>query len=119
MGKTSLRAGIAGAGFISDYHIAGLQGAGAEVVCVASRTLPRAQAKASQFGIGEATDDVEGMVRRSDLDLVVIATPDAPTSHWRWRLSRPAGRFSCKNRWPVPQPRPNGFGLPPSRTVFP
>jgi len=77
MGKTSLRAGIAGAGFISDYHIAGLQGAGAEVVCVASRTLPRAQAKASQFGIGEATDDVEGMVRRSDLDLVVIATPDA------------------------------------------
>ncbi len=75
--STTLRAGIAGAGFISDYHIQGLQEAGAEVVCVASRTLEKARAKASQFGVPEATDDVVRMLRRDDLDLMVIATPDA------------------------------------------
>lgn len=71
-----LRAGIAGAGFISDYHIQGLQQAGASVVCIGSRTLERAQEKAHQFGVPEATSDVEQMLRRDDLDLVVIATPD-------------------------------------------
>jgi predicted dehydrogenase len=75
--RAPLRVGIAGAGFISDYHITGLQAAGAEVVCVASRTLERAEAKARRYAIAEATDDVEEMLRRADLDLVVIATPDA------------------------------------------
>lgn len=74
---SSIRVGIAGAGFISDYHIGGLIGAGAEVVCVASPTLERAQTKARQYGIPEATADVEGMLARTDLDLMVIATPDA------------------------------------------
>jgi predicted dehydrogenase len=72
-----LRVGIAGAGSISDYHIAGLQVAGAEVVCIASRTLERATAKARAYDVAEATDRVDAMVRRPDLDLVVIATPDA------------------------------------------
>lgn len=78
MSNTSpMRVGIAGAGFISDYHIQGLQRAGAEVVCVGSRTIEKARAKAEQFGITEATADVEGMLNRNDLDLMVIATPDA------------------------------------------
>ena len=72
----AVRAGIIGAGFISDYHIKGLQGAGANVVRVCSRTRDRARRKAREFGIAGSGDSVEELVNRDDVDLVVIATPD-------------------------------------------
>ncbi len=72
----AVRTGIIGAGFISDYHIKGLQGAGADVVCVCSRSRERARGKARQFGIAGSCDSVEELLSRDDIDLVVIATPD-------------------------------------------
>lgn len=70
------RIAIIGAGFISDYHIRGLQDAGAEVVAIASRTLANAQAKAEQFRIPEAVSDYRALLQRPDIGAVVITTPD-------------------------------------------
>ena len=66
------RIAIIGAGFISDYHIRGLQDAGAEVVAIASRTLANAQAKAEQFRIPEAVSDYRALLQRPDIGAVVI-----------------------------------------------
>ncbi len=70
------RIGIIGAGFISDYHIRGLQAAGADVVAIASRTLANAQAQAERFRIPDATDDYRALLERDDIGAVVITTPD-------------------------------------------
>jgi myo-inositol 2-dehydrogenase/D-chiro-inositol 1-dehydrogenase len=71
------RAGILGAGYISDYHIEGLIAAGAKVVSVCSRCEQKAAAKAAQHGIDHHCTDPDELLARSDIDLVVIATPDS------------------------------------------
>lgn len=70
------RIGLLGAGFISDYHLSGLQQAGAELVAIFSRSEANARAKAQQFGIPHATDDYTRVITRDDVDAVVITTPD-------------------------------------------
>lgn len=76
MDAQRMRVGMLGAGFISDYHIAGLQEAGADVVSIFSRTEARAQEKAQRFGIPHYTADYQGVLARDDVEAVVIATPD-------------------------------------------
>jgi len=71
-----LRVGVLGAGFISDYHIEGLQAAGAEVVSLYSRTERKAREKAMKYGIGHSCGAVSEVLERGDIDLVVIATQD-------------------------------------------
>ena len=71
-----IRAGILGAGFISDYHIEGLLSAGADVVSIYSRSEQNARKKASQHGIAHSCNDVSELLARQDIELVVIATPD-------------------------------------------
>ena len=73
------RIGIAviGAGFIADYHLTGLAAVPrAETRVIASRTLAKAQALADRHGVPIATDDVKGALARSDIDAVIITTPD-------------------------------------------
>lgn len=70
------RIGMLGAGFISDYHLSGLQQAGAEIVSLYSRTEATAAAKAAQYGIPHHTTDHAELLARDDLDAVVITTPD-------------------------------------------
>jgi predicted dehydrogenase len=65
-----------GAGFISDYHIEGLQAAGAQVVSIYSRTAQNAQQKAQQYGIGHHSADLQEVLQRDDVDVAVICTPD-------------------------------------------
>jgi predicted dehydrogenase len=72
-----IRAGMLGAGFISDYHIEGLIAAGAEVVSVCSRSERSARAKADQHGIEHSCTDASELLSRDDVDLVAIATPDS------------------------------------------
>ena len=68
---------IIGAGFIADYHLAGLaEVPRAETRVIASRTLAKAQALAARYGVPIATDDIEAALARSDIDAVVITTPD-------------------------------------------
>jgi len=68
--------GIIGAGYISDYHITGLRQAGAEVLALCGRRADAVRAKAARYGIVDATTDPEILLRRPDIDAVIIAAPD-------------------------------------------
>jgi myo-inositol 2-dehydrogenase/D-chiro-inositol 1-dehydrogenase len=65
-----------GAGFISDYHLAGLRAAGAELVAISSRNEENASVKARQYGIPHVATSASAVISRPDIDAVVIATPD-------------------------------------------
>jgi predicted dehydrogenase len=68
---------LIGAGFIADYHLAGLACVpDAEVRVIASRGLEKARDVARRFGVPEATDDVAAALRRPDIHAVVIIAPD-------------------------------------------
>lgn len=71
-----VRVGILGAGFISDYHLAGLQAAGAEIVAIASHSGISAARQAARYSIAVVADDYYALLARRDIDAVVIATPD-------------------------------------------
>jgi predicted dehydrogenase len=76
MRETPWRIGILGAGSISAYHIEGLQAAGAEVTAISSPTLAHAESTAQRWHFPFATDDNSVLLARTDVDAVVIATPD-------------------------------------------
>jgi predicted dehydrogenase len=76
MGERTARIGILGAGFISDYHIQGLQAAGAEIVTIASQTEESAQSKARAYRIPSYTSNIRAVLDRADVEAVLILTPD-------------------------------------------
>ena len=66
-----------GAGFIAEYHLAGLAAAGgADVRVVVGRTRDKAEAVAKRFAIPETSVDVEATLARADVQAVIVATPD-------------------------------------------
>jgi predicted dehydrogenase len=73
------RIGIAviGAGFIADYHLAGLADLPEAVVrAVVSRRAASAEALAARFAVAEATTDLAAVLARPDIQAVVVTTPD-------------------------------------------
>lgn len=72
-----VRVGMIGAGFIADYHLAGLRAAGgADVRVIAGRGLGKTAALAARHGVAAATADWREVIARGDIDAVVITTPD-------------------------------------------
>lgn len=73
----SIKAGIIGVGGMLQYHAAGFRQAGAEIVAVAD-SAPGAAAKAAEkWGIGQAYDSVETMLRECpELDAVSVIVPN-------------------------------------------
>lgn len=66
-----------GAGYIANYHTRGLQSIpGVEVAAVVAVPLQAAQEFAAKYGIAEAYDTIETLVKRDDINAVVIATPN-------------------------------------------
>lgn len=66
-----------GAGFIAEYHLAGIVAArGAAVRLIVGRRREKAQALAARFGVPDVADDWHVALARRDIDAVVIATPD-------------------------------------------
>lgn len=77
MSDEKVAVAVIGAGFISNYHINGLKAVPeAEIVAIADSRGERAEARAQEHGIKEATDDYRRLLDRRDIDAVVISTPD-------------------------------------------
>ena len=73
----SLGVAILGAGWAAAMHARAAHAAGLSVVGVSARNLEKTRAFADGQGISLATDDWRALVERPDVDLVVIATPNA------------------------------------------
>lgn len=72
-----VRIGFIGAGFISHYHARGLlTQEGVELAAVCAIPLGSAKAFADTYGIRNTTDDAMKLIRRKDIDAVIIATPN-------------------------------------------
>jgi predicted dehydrogenase len=73
----TVRIGLLGSGFVSEFYLLGLQDVpGWTIPVVASANANNAQKFAKKWGIGEATGDVLGTIRRPDLDLIVLGVPN-------------------------------------------
>lgn len=73
----SVRIGLLGSGFVSNFYMEGLRHvAGWEVPVVASPNPEHAQRFARKWNIPEASSDMEGVIRRRDLDLIVLGVPN-------------------------------------------
>lgn len=76
---TPIRAGIIGAGMISDIHISGLQRLGIEITGIADADVRRARAKAEKFGIKKTFASQRELLDATAPDVVHLLTP--PDSH--------------------------------------
>jgi predicted dehydrogenase len=73
----TVRIGLLGSGFVSNFYMLGLREiAGWELPVVASPNLERAQQFAEKWKITEASSDVDAVIRRSDLDLIILGVPN-------------------------------------------
>jgi predicted dehydrogenase len=73
------RIGIAfiGTGSIADYHLAGLGAVpDADVRVIVGRDAAKTKAAAARYGIADASVDCSAVLARSDVEAVIIATPD-------------------------------------------
>lgn len=74
--KARLRVGLVGAGWVSAHHLAAWRALEtADVVAIADRDRPRAEARAQEFGIAQVRCDAAEMLERDRLDALDIATP--------------------------------------------
>lgn len=72
-----IRVAIIGAGFISDYHVAGIRAAGgARIVAMVGRNRERTELRARSLGIDRVETDLRAVLDDASVDAVVIATPD-------------------------------------------
>jgi len=73
-----VRVALVGSGWIQDFHARGvLAYPGAELVAVANHREESARALAERHGIPSVTTDWRSLVSQSDVDAVVVATPNA------------------------------------------
>tara|TARA_R110002124_G_scaffold73414_2_gene196975 strand:+ start:745 stop:1818 length:1074 start_codon:yes stop_codon:yes gene_type:complete len=73
-----LNIAVIGAGFISDYHVAGLKAAGATNISVlVGRSPEKTRKRADVLGIPKTSTDYHAVLADPAIDAVVIATPDA------------------------------------------
>ncbi|MGH6923226.1 MAG: Gfo/Idh/MocA family protein [Propylenella sp.] len=74
---TQIGVALVGAGFIADYHLAGLSAVPeAAVKVIVGRTRARAAALARRFGVADVEVDLDAALARDDIDAIIITTPD-------------------------------------------
>jgi predicted dehydrogenase len=90
-----IRVGFAGAGAISQYHLAGWsEMPDAQVVAICDIDEAKARAKAQAFNIPDVYTDFRTMIQRAKLDAVDIVTP-VGTHAELTRLAADAGLHVC------------------------
>jgi predicted dehydrogenase len=73
----TVRIGLLGSGFVSNFYLLGLQDVpGWTIPIVASPHAEHAKRFAQNWNIPEATSDVLGVIGRKDLDLIVLGVPN-------------------------------------------
>jgi predicted dehydrogenase len=73
----TIRIGLLGSGFVSNFYMLGLQDvAGWEIPVIASPNPDHARRFAEKWRIPEATTDIEAVITRHDLDLIVLGAPN-------------------------------------------
>ena len=72
----STKAGIIGAGGMAQYHIAGFQQAGAEILAIADVYEPAAKAAAEKFGVATALGSVEALLEIEEIEAVSVIVPN-------------------------------------------
>jgi predicted dehydrogenase len=79
MSAGKIKVGVIGAGlFAEQCHFPGLQShASAEVVMACARSEEKRKRAQDLFGIPETCSDFRQVIGRSDIDAIIIATPDA------------------------------------------
>ena len=76
LGSSAYRIGIIGAGkIVRECHLPAYRSMGWQVVRIASRTLDTAMAVASEFDIGQVSDDFLDVVRDERVEVVDISLP--------------------------------------------
>jgi predicted dehydrogenase len=95
------RVAIIGAGSMAREHIRAFSALpGVSVTGLYSRTRARAEALATEFGIGSVCDDIPSLKSKSAADLVVVAVPEISANavakatfleDWAVLLEKPAG----------------------------
>jgi predicted dehydrogenase len=69
---------LIGSGYIAHYHARGLQEqAGVRIQALCSLDGPDAQVFADKYGIPEVTDIIQGLLGRTDIQAVIICTPNS------------------------------------------
>jgi len=75
--ESMVRIGLLGSGFVATFYMQGLQNvAHWEMPVVCSPTAEHAQAFAEKWGIPEWETDSEKVLKREDLDLILLAVPN-------------------------------------------
>ncbi|HEX7381365.1 MAG TPA: Gfo/Idh/MocA family oxidoreductase [Nevskiaceae bacterium] len=76
MADKPLKVALAGTGAFGIKHLDGIKNIdGVEVVALVSRTLDKTRAVADQYGIEQATTDLDEVLARKDVDAVILCTP--------------------------------------------
>lgn len=99
--ETTCRVAIVGAGYMAREHIRAFQDVpGVQIMGIHSRTRPRAEAMAAQFGIPAVCDSVSELYDITQAELVVVTVPELAMNSvsracfeypWTVLLEKPAG----------------------------
>ena len=99
--NAACRVAVVGAGYMAREHIRAFQDIdGVAVVGIQSRTRPRAEALAAEFGVTGVYDSIRDLHAGTSADLVVVTTPELETNAacrqcfeypWTALIEKPAG----------------------------
>ncbi len=91
-----IRLGFLGGGFVANFYMQGLRNVpGQEVVIIYSRREDHAEVFAKKWGIKEWTDNLDEIIARNDLDLVIIALPNFLHKEVVIRLAKTGRNMVC------------------------
>lgn len=92
----TVRIGLIGSGFVATFYMQGLAEVPNQEVRVNCTTnLERAKAFATTWGIPESTTDVDGLLARDDIDLVLLATPNQTHKDLAIKVARAGKNLVC------------------------